>query len=95
MENVNETVQTPETEPVEQPKHELGVIMGLTYGLTDRGIGLSYVVKTLQGQVGFFMAQDKLEELINQHKITDINGLVKQTCVIETKDGVLQMVSLV
>jgi hypothetical protein len=89
---------TPESVPEKSPNLQLGQIMALQYGKTDNGIGMTFVVKILQGTTTMFMPTDQVSQLIDAYNIVDLNGLMqqKQTCAVEVTDsGQVNFVKLV
>lgn len=85
-------------EPQVAPNLQLGQIVGLQYGQTDNGIGMSFVIKLLQGSVGMFMTTEQVNQLIETYNIVDLNVLMqqKQACAVEvTPEGQVKFVKLV
>jgi hypothetical protein len=91
-------VAAPESAPKNAPNLQLGQIMGLQYGKTDNGIGMTFAVKILQGTIAMFMPAEQVSQLIDAYNITDLNGLMqqKQACAVEvTDEGQVNFVKLV
>jgi len=91
-------VEEPQLTEIEKPetKREMGQIIALQYGYTEQnGIGLTFIVKLLERQIGLFLPADQVTDLILRNKITDISTLVRQTCVMEVQGNQLTFAGLV
>ena len=70
-------------------KEELAIITGVMYGKSDRGVGLTFSVKTLDGDTVLFLDNAAIHNILNDNNITNINFLTNKPCVVRVSDGVV------